>query len=480
MTLTARLSWFFLTTLAGVLITFSAVLALLADRHLYRQLDERLESAARTLAVGVEVESGGVEWEPADRPLALNSTAFGDELHWVVSTDAGLVIDRSGAMVSEELLAAADSAFRAGHRNPRRINLSTGPCQVMRLRLAPETLSPRGVDKGKYPALTITVAAPLESVHSTLRSLAAALVALTATILAAALFACRWICRRALAPVVEMAVASRAMGAADLAQRLPVPNSADELADLGRAFNDLLDRLGEAYQRESQFAGEASHQLRTPLAALIGQVEVTLRRERPVGEYRQALEVALGQARRLQRVVEALLYLARSEGEVGRIACESIELTQWIADRLREWNFHPRAVDLHFEPPAQGRIHGAVQPDLFGELFDALLDNALKYSSPGTRVTISIGEEPGSVWIEIEDQGCGIADEDRPHLFRPFFRAESARKQGIAGTGLGLAVAMRIVTAHGGRIDVASQPGEGSRFRLRFVSTIARSNTKPS
>ncbi|HEY2910160.1 MAG TPA: ATP-binding protein [Gemmataceae bacterium] len=467
MTLTARLSWFFLTTLAAVLMTFSAVLEFLADRHLHRQLDDRLESAGRTLAAAVEIEPDGVEWEPTGRPLALRPTSFGNELQWVVSTEAGFVIDRSTAANAEELLAATEPAFRTGHRNPRRLDLSSGPWQVMRLRLAPESLPPGGVGKGKYPAVVIIVAAPLGSVHSALRSLAAALITLTATILVAALFAWRWICRRALAPVVDMAIASRAISATNPAKRLPIPNSTDELADLGRAFNDLLDRLGEAYQRESQFAGEASHQLRTPLAALIGQVEVALRRERPAGEYRQALEVALAQAGRLQRVVEALLYLARSEGEAGSIACESIELTQWTANRLLEWGRHPRAADLRFEPAGQN-IHAAFQPDLFGELFDALLDNALKYSRPGTEVTVRNGEEPSGIWIEIEDRGCGIADEDMPHLFRPFFRAEFARKQAIVGSGLGLAVAARIAMAHGGTIEVASRPGEGSRFRIRL------------
>src|SRR6185437_4391272 len=111
MTLTTRLSWFFLTTLAGVLMTFSAVLELLADRHLHRQLDDRLESAGRTLAAAVEIEPDGVEWEPTGRPLALRPTSFGNELQWIVSTEAGFVVDRSSAN-AEELLSATEPAFR--------------------------------------------------------------------------------------------------------------------------------------------------------------------------------------------------------------------------------------------------------------------------------------------------------------------------------------------------------------------------------
>src|SRR4029077_13550209 len=123
--------------------------------------------------------------------------------------------------------------------------------------------------------------------------------------------------RRALGPVTRMAEAARSMGAADLSERLPTPTSADELADLGEAFNGLLDRLGEALERERRFAGEASHQLRTPLAAVIGQVEVALRRDRSPDEYRRVLDSVLSQAERLRRVVEALLFLARTESDAG-------------------------------------------------------------------------------------------------------------------------------------------------------------------
>src|SRR5262249_25730405 len=147
--------------------------------------------------------------------------------------------------------------------------------QVTRLRLAPETPAPGGlIAPGKHPALVLTVAVPLAPVHATLRTLAATLAGLTAVVLVFALFPAPAVGRRALAPVARMADAARSMSAADLSERLPITPTADEVADLGRAFNGLLDRLAEALERERRFAGEASHQLRTPLAALIGQVEL--------------------------------------------------------------------------------------------------------------------------------------------------------------------------------------------------------------
>lgn len=466
MTLTNRLSLFFLAALAAVLVTFSAALYLLAARHLHRQLDDRLTASARTVAAAAEVESDGVEWEPHNRPLTLAPGALGDQLHWAVTDETGRVIDRSVQPDTPELLAEADPGFQSGHRSPRRVNHGGRAWQAMRLRLEPEAPPSDPLKPGKHRAFDVTVAVPLDPVHADLRALAAALAALTASVLAVGLFVGRAVCRRALAPVARMAAAARAMGAADLAHRLPTSASADELTDLAAAFNGLLDRLAEAFERERRFAGEASHQLRTPLAALIGQVEVALRRDREPDEYRRALGAVLDQAGRLRRVVEALLFLARSEADARLPGVERIDLAAWTAARLRERADGPRGADLVFE--SSGAVLAAAHPDLLGELLDALLDNALKYSAPGTPVVVRVGGGPDGEWVEVEDRGGGIAADDLPHLFRPFFRSDAARRRGVPGVGLGLAVAARIAAALGGSIGVTTAVGRGSRFRVRL------------
>src|SRR5262249_2030137 len=149
-----RLSLFFLSALAVVLVAFSVALFLLADRHLTRQLDDQLAAAARTLASAAEVEPDGMEWEPAGHPHAFAPGAFADQLHWAVTTDGGQFIDHSAQPGTEELLAQADAAFRSGHRNPRRLDHAGQAWQVTRLRLAPEIPAPGGaVAPGKHAAL---------------------------------------------------------------------------------------------------------------------------------------------------------------------------------------------------------------------------------------------------------------------------------------------------------------------------------------
>ena len=472
MTLTTRLSLFFLASLAVVLVAFSAALYFLADRHLTRQLDDQLHSATRALASAAEIEPEGVEWEPHTRPFALAPGTFGDQLHWEVTTEDGRAIDRSPQAGTADLLAEADRRFRTSTRYPRHFEYAEREWRVTRIRLAPESPPPGALRSRKHAALVLTVAVPLDPVHNTLRTLAAALVALTLVVLAVALVASRAVCKRALAPVARMADAARAMGAADLTDRLPHATSADEVADLARAFNGLLERLGAAFERERRFAGEASHQLRTPLAALIGQVEVALRRDRTPDEYRRALSSVLDQAGRLRRVVEALLFLARSEGDARLPGLEATDLAAWVPARLGEWAEHPRFGDVRFEPASE-EAPAAIHPDLFGELLDALLDNALKYSADGTPVAVRVGRDAEGVWVEVEDRGCGVAVEDVPQLFRPFFRSDAARILGVPGVGLGLAVAARIASALGGSIHVTSEVGRGTRVRVRLLPAAA-------
>jgi signal transduction histidine kinase len=463
-TLTTRLSLFFLAALAVVLAGFSATLYLLADAHLHEQIDDRARGALDTLAAAAEVEPGGVEWEPHTRPQVTEPRRGGSSVRWAVRAPGGAVLDATADPAGGSPLPEVDPHWHPfPYTDPEGRRWQVG-CRRIEGLPGPTAAPTPGAKV--YAHLTLTVAVPLEPVHATLRALAAALGGLSLAVLLVALVASRWVCRRALAPVARMAGAARSMGAADLSGRLPVPPAADELGDLGRAFNDRLDRLAAAFERERRFTAEASHQLRTPLAGIIGQVEVALRRERPGGEYRLALGAVLTQAGRLRRVIEALLFLARSEAEAALPGRERIDLSAWVPERLRAWADHPRSADVGFEASG-GPVWADVHPDLFGELLDALLDNALKYSRAGARAVVRVGRD-GGPWVEVEDRGGGIAAEDLPHLFRPFFRSDAARKRGVPGAGLGLAVAARIAAAHGGSLTAESEPGRGSRFRARL------------
>jgi heavy metal sensor kinase len=320
----------------------------------------------------------------------------------------------------------------------------------------------------RHEVLVLRAGVSLAPLHATLRRLAVTLATLSGGLWLAAALAGRWVCRRALAPVTRMAQAARAMGAAELDRRLPSPGAGDELDDLRRAFNGLLDRLQEAFERQRRFTGDASHQLRTPLTSMLGQVEVALRRDRPAEEYHQTLGLVHGQAVHLRGIVEALLFLARPDAEADLARLEGVDLAAWLPEQLRRRADQARAADLRLGPSPGGPLRVRVQPLLLDQLLENLLDNALKYSEPGTPVTVFLRREPGVIALAVKDAGPGIAAEDLPHVFEPFYRTGEARRRGRAGVGLGLAMVRRIAAAFGGTVVAESEPGRGSRFTVRL------------
>jgi heavy metal sensor kinase len=457
MSLTTRLSLFFLGTLAAVLVGFSATLYGLAHTYLHRQVGDRLEAALGVLSASAEVWPDGVEWEGEESPVSLETLPGAEPIAWRVCDDRGRVVDGFHA----DLLAGETPSWRFLHR---RVFAGTVPAPTESERRS----SPEHKHIKKYPFLVLTVGLPLEPVAATLRNLLVLLTGLSALLwLAAALVGGR-LCRRALAPVWRMAEAAGSMDAADPGQRLPPVKTGDELEELNRAFNQLLARLHESFERQRRFTGDASHQLRTPLTAMLGQLEIALRRMRTVEEYQQVLAVLHGQTSQMRHIVEMLLFLARADADAKSPQLERMDVKGWLTEHLVSWSRHARHADFRLEIKGDGPWWVRTQAPLLGQLVDNLLENACKYSTASTPVALSLAKEDGAVCLSVADSGPGIAEEDLPHIFEPFYRSAEARRQGVPGTGLGLAVAQRIALALGGTLHVQSRPGSGSLFTLRM------------
>jgi signal transduction histidine kinase len=197
-------------------------------------------------------------------------------------------------------------------------------------------------------------------------------------------------------------------------------------------------------------------------------VEVALRRERPPEEYQRVLALVQQQVSHLRQIVEMLLFLARADAEAKLPGAEPIDLAAWLPEHLRSWTEHPRAADFRLDLAAETPLLVHAQAALLGQLVDNLLDNACKYSRPGTPIQLWLTQESGEGVLAIEDVGCGIGEEDLPHIFEPFYRSARARGAGVNGVGLGLAVAQRIAVALGGSLFAESVEGKRSRFTLRF------------
>jgi heavy metal sensor kinase len=464
MSLASRISAFFLGALAIVLIGFSAATLLLARSYLHRQNEARLATALDTLAAAAEIDARGVEWEPGERQLTLGADPAQDQVRWMIRDETGALIDRSrnsskGATPRDWGLAepSEPASARAKARTWSQAVRTLVPNPSVGIRSEPHDV--------RHARLILTVGVSNQPASTALEQLAITLIGLSAAawLLAAALG--RRLCRRALAPLNRMATIAREMTAADLGQRLPDPTTGDELEELAQAFNDLLARLQQAFERQKRFTGDASHQLRTPLTALLGQVEVALRRDRPEEEYRRVLELVERRAISLRQIVESLLFLARTESEAELPALELVDLAAWVTEQVRRWSSHPRAGDLSLEiaeAPLWVRIHSP----LLAQAFENLLDNAFKYSQPGTAVTVRLTSRDGRARLVVSDHGFGVASDETGKLLEPFYRSPEARKRGLSGVGLGLSIAQRIATSLGGTIEVLSTPDSGSSFSI--------------
>jgi heavy metal sensor kinase len=275
------------------------------------------------------------------------------------------------------------------------------------------------------------------------------------------------IARAALKPVDAMSATARRITAEDLAERIPRRGSGDELDRLADTLNAMLDRLEAAFAQLRRFAADAAHEIRTPLAALRGSMEVALRSERTPAEYRRVLASTLEDAERLIRVAEDLLLLSRAaaglEGprqplELEPLLVEVVELgarlgqAAGVTVRLKEVT--PVAV-----LGDEGALRRAVRN---------LVDNAVKYTPAGGAVELSLARDRGTAVITVADTGIGLHPADAERIFEPFVRLDAARARETGGSGLGLAIARSIAVAHGGSLSVESAPGAGSRFTLRL------------
>ncbi len=274
------------------------------------------------------------------------------------------------------------------------------------------------------------------------------------------------IAQRSLAPVAAMAAQARRISSESLAQRLPNPNPHDELGRLGAVFNDTLQRLENSFSELKRFTADASHELRTPLTALRAVGEVALRQNGSAAELRETIGSMLEEAQRLNDLVETLLTLARMDS--GKLAAnlERVGLAE-LAGEVSE-SLSVLAAEKQQTLAVEGGAGLEARADrlLLRQALMNLVHNAVRYAPARTRVSIRIARRADCAIIEVGDQGPGIATEHLPRLFDRFYRVDKARSRAEGGHGLGLAIVRSSVERQGGCVEVESEPGKGSVFRI--------------
>jgi two-component system, OmpR family, sensor kinase len=263
-------------------------------------------------------------------------------------------------------------------------------------------------------------------------------------------------------PLEDIARAARQITRADdLSHRIPHAHRSDEVGEMARAFNQTLERLERLFQTQQRLLADVSHELRTPLTAIRGNIDLM----QHFGEADpDSLAAMQSDIERMSRLVGDLLLLARADSGAIPLELKPVELDNVLFDVYRQAEQLARSVEVKLSAVDQVCVWGDV--DRLKQLVLNLVDNSLKYTPAGGKVTISLEKNSNWARITVSDTGIGIPPEHVPHIFERFYRVDKARNRVQGGSGLGLSIARWIAQAHGGNIGVTSEVGQGTSFTI--------------
>jgi heavy metal sensor kinase len=444
-----RLTAWYTLVLAVVLIAAGLMSYAVMRRQMRRTTDASLRTSAHQVASALEEEvaesHGALQLRSANEVLA----NFRDnDRPMIILTGNGSEFAASATPIT----VAVDRAALRQRMQRRSFGLSSLH-GAHELRLILSSLRLGGSD------YFLAIAQSLDEQQELLADLRHAMVVTIPLALLIAAAGGYLLARKGLAPVAAMSAKARAIGATNLGERVEVANSADELGQLAVTLNALLERLEESFDSQRRFMADASHELRTPVAILQGELDVTLSRDdRDAREYRDSLEIMRNSVQRLTRIVRDLFLLARGDAGQYPMRDERFYLDEVVAQTVQGFRTlaSERGVVIAEEHEPDLVMRG--DEDLVERLVGNLVENAIKHVPAGGRVLVRSSAADGELRIEVHDSGSGIAPELRERIFERFFGADGG------GAGLGLPIARWIAEAHGGRLWLDSSGVAGSTF----------------
>lgn len=287
-----------------------------------------------------------------------------------------------------------------------------------------------------------------------------------------ALIAGHFISRRILTPIRAITRTAGSIEVERLGQRLTIPRARDELSELARTFNRMLERLQEGFVQQQRFVSDASHELRTPLTVILGYSDMLSRWGR---EDKDILEEGItairSEAENMQQLIEKLLFLARADQKRQAVHKEAVLLTEILSDTMEKMQMVTASHEVVLDRNDEAVV--SADPVLLRQLFRIFLENSRKYTPAGGHIRASsiMAEDGKSVTVTLSDDGIGIAPEHQAHIFERFYRVDSSRTKETGGSGLGLSIARWIAEQHGIHIAVKSAEGQGTDISL-VIPTI--------
>jgi heavy metal sensor kinase len=315
---------------------------------------------------------------------------------------------------------------------------------------------------------TVVVMASLEEVNHELGELWTVLLTAVPVVLLLSGGLGYVLARKALTPMERLRRLTEEITADRLDRRLPVINPRDELGRLTETLNAMIVRLERSFTEIRRFTADASHELRTPLTAIRMEAEVALAKPLGLTEHQQLLGSILEECGRLTQLTNQLLALAREDARAGSQAQDAVDLAALVEDVTETMRLLAEVKGLTLRTEAHEAVSVRGGAARLREVFFNVLDNAIKYTPEGGMIEVLVGCTGPEAVVSMRDSGVGIPAEHLPHVFDRFYRVDKARSRAEGGTGLGLSIAQSIIAAHGGRIELASAPGQGTTCTVRL------------
>jgi signal transduction histidine kinase len=449
-----RLLLIYTLIFSAAFILFALIVYFLPRNRILAEIDNDLSSLAAEVMRpgGIEVGTGGsVRINlPDDMNTLRTASTF-----LIITDDAGNVLVRSNNMAGFE-----------GLLNPNGLN-DTPTYALMYPNNTPlRVLSqPIHLDNDpEKPIIGYLQAARLINMYESFNRLSAIALMVGFAAATASLFLAIWLTPSLFRPLDDIAwTANQITRANDLSLRLPHADRTDEIGMLSRALNQTLERLERLFQTQQRLLGDVSHELRTPLTSIRGNVDLMQR----MGDGDpESLEIIREEVDRMTRLVGDLTLLARVDAGGLPLHKKQIELDNLLFEVYRQFSVIEKPVSVTITAVDQVCVFG--DPDRLKQLFINLIDNAIKYTSAGGQVNISLAKVDGWAHFVVQDTGHGIPPQDVPHIFDRFYRVDKARTRAQGGSGLGLSIAKWVAQAHGGDILVESEVGVGTTFTVKL------------
>ena len=454
-----RVSGLFLMVTASLMIMVFVLIYVQVESDVYSHVDEELNEEAGEFLEGLEVTGSGVLFKDQAEWMERShiTVDFYPKFVQIVTAGSTPEIVRKSFNLFSDTLRYDPSLDEIAFYNSNIAGASVRQVQV-----------PVFHGKNAGAAAWVLVAVPLEESLFVLSDLRTALPFCLPVILFILFFVTRFIAGKSLAPLEQVIDTAEKITQKNLDERIELPVNRDELYRLSSTINGLLDRLQAVYTREKQFTADASHELKTPLASILGTLEVLIRKPRNLDHYKARIGFCIDELKRMSGLIDQLLLLARYDSAAFRPEISVFDAKGTLAKVLGRNDEQIREKELDVTVRNDGTAMVRADASILEIMLDNIFSNAVKYSERGGTVSIDLGNRGDKIACSVTDAGPGISPEEIDRVFERFYRVDKSRNSQTSGTGLGLAIVKKLADIQSITVHLSSTEQEGTVVTLEI------------